>query len=84
MVALCLGAAGVILGLNLEPRLLRLLPRPVYSAALAHAGTAFLFVAVPLVAPILLTSGLSPQAAVGAAALLARRRACPPATSRCW
>ncbi|WP_164018091.1 sodium:proton exchanger [Pyxidicoccus trucidator] len=70
VVALCLGASGVILGLNLEPRLLRLLPRPVYSAALAHAGTAFLFVAVPLVAPILLTSGLSPQAAVGAAALL--------------
>lgn len=70
LVALCLGASGVILGLNLEPRLLRLLPRPVYSAALAHAGTAFLFVAVPLVTPILLTSGLSFQAAMGAAALL--------------
>ena len=68
--ALGLGIAGVLLGLNLEPRLLRLLPRPVYSAALAHAGTAFLFVALPLVAPLLLTSGLSPQAAVGAAALL--------------
>jgi hypothetical protein len=70
MMALGLGIAGVILGLNLEPRLLRLLPRPVYSAALAHAGTAFFFVALPLVAPLLLTTGLSPQAAVGAAALL--------------
>ncbi|MCP3142373.1 sodium:proton exchanger [Pyxidicoccus xibeiensis] len=70
VLALGLGTAGVILGLNLEPRLLRLLPRPVYSAALAHAGTAFLFVALPLSGPLLLTSGLSPQAAVGAAALL--------------
>jgi hypothetical protein len=70
VMALGLGTAGVILGLNLEPRLLRLLPRPVYSAAVAHAGTAFLFVALPLVAPMLLTSGLSPKTAVGAAALL--------------
>lgn len=70
VLALGLGTAGVMLGLNLEPRLLRLLPRPVYSAALAHAGTAFFFVALPLVAPLLLTSGLSLKAAVGAAALL--------------
>ncbi|MCP3162096.1 cation:proton antiporter domain-containing protein [Myxococcus qinghaiensis] len=68
--ALGLGTAGVILGLNLEPRLLRLLPRPVYSAALAHAGTAFLFVAVPLFVPLLLTSRPSWHAAVGAASLL--------------
>ncbi|NMO21129.1 sodium:proton exchanger [Pyxidicoccus fallax] len=70
VLALGLGTAGVILGLNLEPRLLRLLPRPVYTAALAHAGTAFFFVAPPLVAPLLFTSGLSLKAAVGAAALL--------------
>jgi hypothetical protein len=70
LVALGLGTAGVILGLNLEPRLLRLLPRPVYSAALAHAGTAFAFVALPLAGPMLFSTGLPPRAAVGAAALL--------------
>ncbi|AGC45362.1 sodium/hydrogen exchanger family protein [Myxococcus stipitatus DSM 14675] len=70
VMALGLGTAGVILGLNLEPRLLRLLPRPVYAAALAHAGTAFLFVALPLAAPLLLTSHPSLHAAVGAASLL--------------
>lgn len=70
VMALGLGTAGVILGLNLEPRLLRLLPRPVYSAALAHSGTAFFFVAVPLWVPLLLTSRPSVQAAVGAASLL--------------
>ncbi|TQF09368.1 sodium:proton exchanger, partial [Myxococcus llanfairpwllgwyngyllgogerychwyrndrobwllllantysiliogogogochensis] len=70
VMALGLGTAGVILGLNLEPRLLRLLPRPVYSAALAHAGTAFLFVAVPLFVPLLLTLRPSFHAAVGAASLL--------------
>ncbi|RKH26274.1 sodium:proton exchanger, partial [Corallococcus sicarius] len=61
---------GVLLGLNLEPRLLRLLPRPVYAAALAHAGTAFLFVALPLAVPLVLSMGLRPLVAVGAAALL--------------
>ncbi|MCK8498278.1 sodium:proton exchanger [Myxococcus sp. MISCRS1] len=70
VMALGLGTAGVILGLNLEPRLLRLLPRPVYAAALAHSGTAFLFVAVPLVVPLMLTSRPSVVAAVGAASLL--------------
>ncbi|MCP3061620.1 sodium:proton exchanger [Myxococcus sp. K38C18041901] len=70
VMALGLGTAGVILGLNLEPRLLRLLPRPVYAAALAHSGTAFLFVAVPLVVPLVLTSRPSVVAAVGAASLL--------------
>ncbi|QAT85495.1 sodium/hydrogen exchanger family protein [Corallococcus coralloides] len=70
LVALGLGTGGVLLGLNLEPRLLRLLPRPVYAAALAHAGTAFLFVALPLSVPLLLSMGLRPMVAVGAAALL--------------
>jgi hypothetical protein len=70
LVALGLATGGVLLGLNLEPRLLRLLPRPVYAAALAHAGTAFLFVALPLSVPILLSMGLRPLVALGAAALL--------------
>ena len=70
VLALGLGVAGVLVGLNLEPRLLRLLPREVYRAAFAQAGIAFLWVAVPLVGPLLLTLGLPPAAAVGAAALL--------------
>jgi hypothetical protein len=70
VVALGLGVAGVIVGLNLEPRLMRLLPRAVYAAALAHAGTAFLWVALPLAGPLLFSMGLPPGAAVGAAALL--------------
>jgi hypothetical protein len=70
ILALGLGVAGVIIGLNLEPRLLRLLPREVYAAALAHAGTAFLWVALPLAGPLLFSMGLPPGAAVGAAALL--------------
>ncbi|WP_233595875.1 MULTISPECIES: sodium:proton exchanger [Corallococcus] len=70
LVALGLGTGGVLLGLNLEPRLLRLLPRPVYAAAVAHAGTAFLFVALPLSVPLVLSMGLRPLVAVGAAALL--------------
>lgn len=70
LLALGLGVAGVLVGLNLEPRLLRLLPREVYMAALAHAGTAFLWVAVPLVGPLLFALGVPAGAAVGAAALL--------------
>ncbi len=70
VLALGLGTAGVILGLNLDPRLLRLLPRPVFSAALAHAGVAFLFVAVPLAVALLLATSLSLSAAIGGAALL--------------
>ncbi|QRN92976.1 sodium:proton exchanger [Archangium violaceum] len=70
VLALGVGVAGVIIGVNLEPRLLRLLPREVYVAALAHAGTAFLWVALPLAGPLLFTMNLSPEAAVGAAALL--------------
>ncbi len=70
VVSLGLGTAGVILGLNLEPRLLRLLPRPVFSAALAHAGVAFLFVAVPLAVTLLVTTRLPLQVAIGGAALM--------------
>ncbi|WP_225411225.1 cation:proton antiporter [Stigmatella hybrida] len=70
VLALGLGTVGVILGLNLDPRLLRLLPRGVFTAALAHAGVAFLFVSVPLAAVLLLTTGLPLATAVGGAALL--------------
>jgi hypothetical protein len=70
VVSLGLGTAGVILGLNLEPRVLRLLPRPVFSAALAHAGVAFLFVAVPLAGALLVTTRLPLGVVVGGAALL--------------
>ncbi|WP_224363241.1 sodium:proton exchanger [Hyalangium versicolor] len=70
VVALGLGTAGVILGLNLEPRLLRLLPRQVFTAALAHAGVAFLFVAVPVAAALLFATGVPLLPAVGGAALL--------------
>jgi hypothetical protein len=70
VLALGLGTAGVILGLNLEPRVLRLLPRPVFSAALAHAGVAFLFVAVPLAGALVMATRLPLRVAVGGAALL--------------
>ena len=70
VVALGLGTAGVILGLNLDPRLLRLLPRPVLSAAVAHSGVAFLFVAVPLATALLVTTRLPFATVVGGAALL--------------
>ena len=45
-------------------------PGAVYAAALAHAGTAFLLVALPLAGPLLFSMGLPPGTAVGAAALL--------------
>ena len=38
VLALGLGVAGVLIGLNLEPRLLRLLPRAVYAAAAGTTG----------------------------------------------
>jgi hypothetical protein len=70
VVALGLGTAGVILGLNMDPRLLRRLPRPVFSAALAHGGVAFLFVTVPLAAVLVFAARLPLRVAVGGAALL--------------
>ena len=70
VLTLGLGLAGILLGLNLEPRLLRLLPGRVYMASLAHAGMTFLWVAVPLLGPLLFTLGLRPEAAMGAAVLL--------------
>lgn len=70
VMALGLGTAGVIIGLNLDPRVLRLLPHRVLTAAAAHAGAAFLFVAVPLAVPLLLLTRAQPLLAVGGAALL--------------
>ncbi|NOJ82208.1 sodium:proton exchanger [Myxococcus xanthus] len=70
VMALGLGTAGVLLGLNLEPRLLRLLPRSVYLSGLAHSGTAFFFVALPLLVPLVFTSARGLLGAVGAAAML--------------
>nr|WP_153864797.1 MULTISPECIES: sodium:proton exchanger [Myxococcaceae] len=70
VVALGLGLAGVIVGLNLDPRLLRLLPLPVVGAGAAHAAIAFLFVAAPFSLPLILSSSLPPTGAAGAAALL--------------
>ncbi|XXF81474.1 sodium:proton exchanger [Myxococcaceae bacterium GXIMD 01537] len=70
MLALGLGTAGVIIGLNLDPRLLRLLPRPVLTAAAAQAGAGFVFVALPLAVPLLMLAGPNPLAAAGGAALL--------------
>ncbi len=68
--ALGLGTAGVLLGLNLEPRLVRLLPRPVYLSGMAHSGTAFFFVALPLLVPLIFTSARGLIGAVGAAVML--------------
>lgn len=70
VVALGLGTAGVIIGLNLDPRLMRLLPRQVLTAAGAHAGAAFLFVAAPLAVPLLMIAGQWSLAVLGGAALL--------------
>lgn len=70
VVALALGMAGVIIGLNLDPRLMRLLPRQVLTAAGAHSGAAFLFVTVPLAVPLLMIAGERPLVVVGGAALL--------------
>ncbi|AKQ66159.1 Na(+)/H(+) antiporter [Myxococcus hansupus] len=70
VMALGLGTAGVLLGLNLEPRLLRSLPRPVYLSAMAHSGTAFFFVALPLWVPLIFTSVRGWVGALGAAAML--------------
>lgn len=70
VMALGLGLAGVIVGLNLDPRLLRLLPLRVVGAGSAHAGIAFLFVAAPLALPLALSSALGTSGAAGAAALL--------------
>jgi len=68
--ALAMGTVGVILGLNLDPRVLRLLPRPVFVAALAHAGVALLFVAVPVAVVLLTATHLPLRVVLGGSVVL--------------
>ncbi|HYX92238.1 MAG TPA: sodium:proton exchanger [Myxococcaceae bacterium] len=70
LLALGLGLGGVLLGLNLEPAILRALPRRVWAAAGAQSVFAFVAVAVPIAAIFLVTRRLPPVAALGAAAVL--------------
>jgi hypothetical protein len=70
LLALGLGFAGLLIGLHLDPGLLRQLPARVYAGASAHAGLAFLAVAAPMGLLFLLTTSLPLSSAVGAAALL--------------
>jgi hypothetical protein len=70
VLALGLGLGGVLIGLNLDLRVLRRLPAPVYFAALSHSGLAFLAVAVPLTAVLFASTRLGVLGAIGAAALL--------------
>jgi Sodium/hydrogen exchanger family len=70
VVSLGLGLGGVLLGLNLEPAILRALPGRVWVAAFAQSGFAFVAVSVPIAAIFLVTGRLEPAAALGAAAVL--------------
>lgn len=70
LLAIGLAVAGVLVGLNLDPRLLRALPWRVYAAAAAHSLTTFTLVAGALFFPLWLASGVPPIVAAGAAALL--------------
>jgi hypothetical protein len=70
LLALALGLAGLLIGLNLEPQLLRALPPRVWGAAVAQSGAAFGAVAVPIAAVFLATGTLRPLVALGAAAVL--------------
>lgn len=70
LLALGLGLGGVLMGLNLEPQLLRALPGRVWAAAGAHSLAAFVFVAVPIAGVLLFAMKVAPAAALGAAAIL--------------
>ncbi len=70
LLALGLGLAGVLIGLHLEPHLLRTLPSRVWAAAAAQSGVAFLAVALPLAGLFLLAAGQQPLVALGAAAVM--------------
>lgn len=70
LLALGLGLGGVLLGLNLEPAILRALPPRAWAAAATQSGFAFIAVAVPMAAILLVAMRLPPVAALGAAALL--------------
>ncbi len=70
LLALALGLAGMLMGLNMDPSLLRALPRAVWLAAATHSGLAFLMVAVPVAAILILLLGVALPVGVGAAVLL--------------
>lgn len=70
LIAVGLGVAGMLIGLNLAPALLRQLPRRVFGAALAQSGVAFLAVALPLFPLLWKAFGYSVVGSLGAAALL--------------
>jgi Kef-type K+ transport system membrane component KefB len=70
LLALGLGLGGMLLGLNLEPAIVRALPGRAWAAAATQSGLAFLAVAVPIGAILLVAMRLPPPAAFGAAALL--------------
>lgn len=64
------GTAGLLVGLNLEPSLLRKLPPAVYAGAAAQAVVVVLAVALPLAAILLLTGHLRPAGSLGAGVVL--------------
>ncbi len=70
ILALGLGLAGLLVGLNLEPGLLRALPARVWLASGAQSGAAFLAVAVPVAVVFFAATNLSAPVALGAAAVL--------------
>lgn len=70
LLALGLGMGGLLVGLNLDLRLLRRLPGRVYWAALAHSGMAFVWVTFPLALLLVASSNLPLRPALGAASLL--------------
>lgn len=68
--ALGLAVAGVLIGLNLDPRLLKALPWRVYAAAAAQSLTTALLVGAALFVPLWLGAGVRKLVAAGAAALM--------------
>lgn len=70
LLALGLGLAGLLIGLNLEPQLLRALPARVWTAAAAQSGFAFLAVGIPMSVLLHLTLATPLALALGAGTLL--------------
>ncbi len=70
ILALGLGLAGLLVGLNLEPQLLRALSGRIWLASAAQSGAAFLAVALPMAVVLLAGTTVSLPVALGAAAVL--------------
>jgi hypothetical protein len=70
VLSLGLGFAGLLMGLNLDPRLVRGVPGRVFAAVLAEAGGALVVVALPLSLLIYFALGFKWWGALGAAAVL--------------